>query len=133
MICRHETIADLASVLGVATVRRPVATWVGHTYTCPYVYSDGTMTLSVKELPTLGATLVYVAELRRSLGDTGTVVDVGDGAFTTNNGSAVTRKDNKVLLVDVAQLPAQFGNPATTRAEVALTVTDIILACWRGD
>jgi hypothetical protein len=54
-------------------------------------------------------------------------------ALTTTNGSVVSRKDNKVLVVDVARLPAQFGHPATSRHDVALTVTDIIFACWRGD
>ncbi len=133
MICRHETIADIARVLGVPTTKKPEATWVRHRYTCPYLYTDGSMTVSVKELPTLAATLAYVQGLRVALGDVGSIVNVGQQGFSTTDGSAVTRKDNKVLLVDVKRLPASFGVPATTRDEVALTVTDIILQCWRGD
>lgn len=133
MICRNETQEDFAEVLGVTPVTKPVGTWRNHKYTCPYHYSNGVMTLSVKELPTLAATLAYEKYLGRTLGDTGPVANVGQGGFTTTNGSVVTRKDNKILLVEIGRLPANFGNPATTRAEVALTVTDIILACWRGD
>ena len=29
--------------------------------------------------------------------------------------------------------PAQFGKPPTSRADVAVTVADVILACWAGD
>jgi hypothetical protein len=134
MICRTETIDDIARVLGVATVTRPTATWSAHKYTCPYRYADGTMTLSVKALPTLAATLTYVTTLRHELGDAGGFSDLGLSGFSTKNGSAVTRKDNKVLLVEVGQLPATFGKgPALARADVAITVTNIILACWRGD
>jgi hypothetical protein len=45
----------------------------------------------------------------------------------------VVRKDWKVLNVDISGLPAQFGNPATSRGDVAVTVADLILACWSGD
>jgi hypothetical protein len=45
----------------------------------------------------------------------------------------VVRKDWKVLTVDIAPLPAQFGKPATSKADVAYTVADIILGCWDGD
>jgi hypothetical protein len=133
MICRDEAVEDITHVLGVAPVRDPVPTWHAHRYTCPYVYRDGRMVLSVQELPTLALTRAYVRASARRLGDTTTVSGVGQGAFTTRDGSVISRKDNKVLTVDVAGLPAMFGKPSTTRAEVALTVTEIIFACWRGD
>jgi hypothetical protein len=133
MLCRDETIDDIAHVLGVTTTSPPTATWRHHKYTCPYRYADGTMELSVQALPTLPATRAYMVALGRVLGNTGAVGDVGQGAFMTRDGSVVSRKDNKVLVVDVARLPAQFGHPATSRADIALTVTDVIFACWRGD
>jgi hypothetical protein len=133
MICRTGTINDLAVVLGVHTVARPTAAWSQHKYTCPYHYADGTMTLSVKALPTLAAAVAYVSAVRHELGDRSGFSDLGLSGFTTKNGSAVTRKDNKVLLVEVGQLPAMFGSPVTSRADVAITVTNVILACWRGD
>ena len=133
LICSDDATSDIAHVLGVRTLTDPVPTWHHHLYTCPYRYANGRMVLSVKELPTLAGTRAYMGAVGRRLGDTGPVADVGQGAFTTTDGSVVSRKDNKVLLVDIAGLPANFGHPATTRAEVALTVTDIIFACWRGD
>jgi hypothetical protein len=133
MICRHEAVVDLARVLGARTLRTPVPTWRAHRYTCRFAYRDGSMVLSVTELPTLAGTRAYTRALAHQLGDTGVVGGVGQGAFTTPNGSVVSRKDNKVLLVDVAGLPSMFGHPATTRGEVALTVTQVIFACWRGD
>jgi len=133
MICRHEVVADLARVLGVATVATPSATWSRHRYTCPYRYRDGTMVLSVQALPTLAGTRAYMTSLGSALGVAGVVANVGQGAFATKDGSVVSRKDNKVLLVNVRGLPATFGRPATARGEVALTVTQVIFACWRGD
>jgi hypothetical protein len=45
----------------------------------------------------------------------------------------VVRKDWKVLVVDVAALPAQIGQPPTSSGEAAVTVADVILGCWNGD
>jgi hypothetical protein len=45
----------------------------------------------------------------------------------------VVRKDWKILTVDISGLPAQFGRPPTSRGDVAVTVADVILACWSGD
>ncbi len=131
-IC-DEAVGDIAPVLGVATVATPHATWHDHQYTCPYHYSNGTMVLWVKELPTIRATLAYMAVLRRRLGFTQSLANVGQGGFQTKGGWTVSRKDNKVLVVDVSGLPASFGHPASARWEVAQTVTDIVFACWRGD
>ena len=50
-----------------------------------------------------------------------------------NNGSMVVRKDWKILTVDISGLPARFGKPPTSRGDVAVTVADLILACWAGD
>jgi hypothetical protein len=133
MICRHETVVDFANVLGAKTVTPPSATWHDHRYTCTYRYKNGTMELYVQALPTLAGTIAYMHAIGLAQGDTGFVPNVGQGSFTTSDGSVVSRKDNKVLVVDVAGLPAQFGRPSTSRHDVALTVTDVIFACWRGD
>jgi hypothetical protein len=133
MICRQVTIHAFARVLGVATTSHPSPTWANHRYTCAYRYPRGTMVLYVQELPTLSGTRAFMTSLGRSMGDAGPVANVGQGAFATPNGSVVSRKDNKVLVVNVAGLPRTFGHPATARGEVALTVTELIFACWRGD
>jgi hypothetical protein len=33
----------------------------------------------------------------------------------------------------VGRLPATFGKPPDARANIALSVTQLIFACWRGD
>jgi hypothetical protein len=132
MVCAPEAQRDIAAPLGVtATVGTP--TWEDHTYSCRYEYPDGSFTVSVKELSSSAETDAYFDMLRRQLGETGTISGVGQGAFSTRDGSIVARKDWKVLLVDVSGLPAQFGTPLTSSADVAATVADVIMACWRGD
>lgn len=132
MICRTEAVQEIDSAVGVkAMVSSPA--WSNHVYSCTYKYPSGSMQLSVKELPDLIQTGAYYHQLGVRMGDTGTVPNLGQGAFRTTNGSIVVRKDSKVLLVDVTGLPAQFGQPPTTSGNVALTVADVILACWSGD
>jgi hypothetical protein len=132
MICRTEAIDEIDSAVGVkATVSRPA--WRDDVYSCTYKYPSGSMRLSVKELPDLPQTGAYYHQLETGMGDRGAVPNLGQGAFHTTNGSIVVRKDSKVLLVDVTGLPAQFGQPPTTSGNVALTVADVILACWSGD
>lgn len=132
MICRYEAIQEIDSALGVkATVSGP--TWADHLYSCRYGYPTGSMVLSVKELSSWGQTKAYFDQLARQMGHARTIQNLGQGAFQTTNGSMVVRKDWKVLLVDSAGLPAQFGQPPTSSGEVAVTVADVILGCWDGD
>jgi hypothetical protein len=131
-VCASEAQRDIAETLGVkAVVQSP--TWVDHLYSCQYQYPDGSMVLSVKELSSWAQTKAYFAMLGQQLGDTGALGNLGQGAFTTSNGSVVVRKDWKVLLVDISGLPAQFGVPPTSKGDIADTVSDVILGCWAGD
>ncbi|HTZ09750.1 MAG TPA: hypothetical protein VMB72_11785 [Acidimicrobiales bacterium] len=132
MVCAAEAQREIADALGVtAVVQRP--TWVGHRYTCVYRYPDGSFVMSVQELSSWDQTYAFFRSLGRTMGDTGTVRNLGQAAFTTTNGSVVVRKDWKVLLVDIAGLPPTFGVPATSSPDVALTIADVILGCWDGD
>jgi hypothetical protein len=132
MVCTPKAQRELAKVLGVtATVDAPA--WVAHRYSCRYRYPDGSFTLSVKELSSWPQTLAYFHALGGRLGDVRALPNLGQGAFQTTNGSVVVRKDWKVLLVDVTQLPGTFGVPPTTSGDVAVTVADVILGCWNGD
>jgi hypothetical protein len=132
MICRYEAIQKIDSAVGVtATVSAP--TWADHLYSCRYGYPSGSMRLSVKELSSWAQTKAYFRMLGVQLGHARTVQNLGQGAFQTTDGSMVVRKDWKVLLVDVAGLPPQFGVPATSSANVAVAVADAILGCWSGD
>lgn len=133
MVCSRHLQRELLPVLGVRPTQVTTPTWASHLYSCRYVYPDGSFGLSVKELSSWAQTKAYFAVLGRQLGDTGKLGDLGQGAFTTGDGSVVVRKDYKVLLVDISGLPASFGKPATPRADVAVTVADEILGCWDGD
>ncbi|HEY5252582.1 MAG TPA: hypothetical protein VIJ09_13010 [Acidimicrobiales bacterium] len=131
-VCSGEAQRDIAEVLGVkAVVQTP--TWVGHLYSCRYQYPNGSMVLSVKELSSWSQTKGYFASLGQQMGDVGKLGNLGQGAFTTSDGSVVVRKDWKVLLVDISGLPAQFGVPPTSKADIADTASDVILGCWAGD
>jgi hypothetical protein len=133
MVCATKTQSELANVLGVAPQQPVDPTWADHQYTCRFAYSNGALVLTVKELSSWGETKSYFHALGSRLGDTGALTGLGQGAFTTQNGSVVARKDWKVLLVDISGLPAQFGVPATSSADVANTVADIVMGCWSGD
>ncbi len=132
MVCSPKARVEIAQTLGVrASVSTP--TWIHQAYSCRYRYLDGDFVLTVKELSSWRQTLSYFAALGREQGRTATVPNLGQGAFQTDNGSTVVRKDWKILTVDISGLPAQFGKPPTSRGEVAVTVADLILACWAGD
>ena len=132
MVCQRKVQREVNLVLGVtATVSD--RTWVEHDYSCRYGYPSGSFELSVKELSSWAQTLAYFHGLGKQLGDTGSLGNLGQGAFRTSGGDVVVRKDWKVLLVDVSGLPSQFGVPPTSATDVGFTVADIILGCWDGD
>lgn len=132
MVCSPRAQKELADVLGLTgTVTTP--TWVNHVYSCRYSYPTGSFTLSIRELSSWAQTYATYSSLGATLGDTGKATGLGQGAFNTTNGSIVVRKDWKILLVDISNLPAQFGVPPTSAADVAYTVADVIMGCWSGD
>lgn len=132
MVCATKAQKDIAEVLGEkAVVATP--TWVGHLYACTFQYPSGSFVLSVKELSSWDETFSYFRSLGSQLGNAGGIQNLGQGAFSTSNGSVVVRKDWKVLLVDISGLPSQFGVPPTPSRDVAVTVADLILGCWEGD
>ncbi len=131
-VCRPKAANLIHDVVGeAAQISTP--TWRNHLYSCDYRYSGGTMVLSVKELSSWRQTYRYFDGLGRSLHKTIPIFQLGQGAFRARDGSIVVRKDWKVLLVNVAGLPRQFGKPATSVEGVALSVAGVILACWHGD
>jgi hypothetical protein len=132
MVCSDEAQREIAAPLGVTAVV-DATVWSGHRYSCRYGYPEGSFVLSVQELSSWAQTLAYYRSLGTQLGMTQTLDGLGEGAFSTRDGSVVVRKDWKVLLVDVSGLPPQFGVPPTSSADVAVTVADVILACWSGD
>lgn len=132
MVCESEAQKDLAGALGVTPTLVTPPTWVDHVYSCSYVYPDGTLTLSVKELSSAAQTTRYFDQLGKELGRQVNDVGEGQGSFLTKNNSLVVRKEWKVLLVDVTKLPAEFGKPPYPLANIALGVGTIIMGCWTG-
>jgi hypothetical protein len=130
--CQDDAQHELATVLGLkGTVG--TRTWLSHRYSCPYVYPDGKFVLSVQELSSWKQTFAYYRSLGHQLGRVRSLANLGQGAFQTTDGSVVVRKDWKVLLVNVAGLPAQFAVPPDSPKDIAVTVADVILGCWAGD
>ena len=132
MVCSDEVKGDVAELLGVPTVKPLSPTWIDHVFSCRFVYRQGAMTLSVKEFADQAETNAYFASLATKLGKTEDIQGLGQGAFTTKNLSAVVRKDYKVLVVDISQLPPKFGNPPDSRGNIALNVASTIMSCWTG-
>ena len=95
-----------------ATVSRP--TWVHHLYSCQYSYPTGSMVLSVKELSSWAQTKSYFRTLAEQMGKSQSINGLGQAAIKTTDGSIIVRKDWKVLLVNSAGLPDQFGQPPTS-------------------
>lgn len=134
MICARETQKEIAETLGVHTTEPVVPTWINHLYSCRYTYHNSFMVLSVKELSNQTQTNAYFTSIAHRLGQSQRPSLLDRGAFfTTKNRSAVVRKDYKVLLVDITGLPAHFGAPPETRADVAVKVAATIMGCWTGD
>ena len=132
MICETDVEREVFDLVGVKPSQPLQPLWKDHVYSCKYVYPNGTLTLSVKELANKAETDAYFASLATQLHKKKVVQYLGQGAFTTQNESAVVRKDYKVLTVDVSGLPAQFGTPADQRGNIALNVAASIMSCWTG-
>jgi hypothetical protein len=124
---------DIAEALSLTptSVTRP--TWVDQLYTCRYNYPNGSFTLSVKELPGDSQTVDYINQLASRLGQKEQLDGIGQGAFWTTNGSLVARKDDKVLLVDVADLPPRFASPPQAPNAISRVIGTVIMGCWNGD
>ncbi len=134
MICEDEAIKDIQQVIGyTAKVSKPTWDVSTHNYSCDYVYSQGTMTLSVREFDNADETTAYYNQRATELGGKDQDLQgLGQGAYTTKNGNTVVRKDFKVLTVDTTKLPEQFGNPPDTRANDGINVAATIMGCWTG-
>ena len=134
MVCAPDAQSEIGASLGVQPVQVTTPTWIDHVYSCRYIFANGVIVLSVKELPNASATRRYFNGLGRRLGRRPQPLLRGQAAFFTTNFSVIVRKDFKVLNVDVSRVPAQFGDPtlALDPAQVALNVTGTILKCWPG-
>jgi hypothetical protein len=131
MVCGTEAQEELSASFHIdADVTTP--TWVDHLLACTYQYPEGSFALSVKELPTIEGTIDYFASLVAQY-TVGEQLGLGQQGFLTTDGMSIVRKDNKVLVVDVGNLPARFGAPPMSRKDASLAITFTILGCWIGE
>jgi hypothetical protein len=132
MVCAPDAQRELTTALGVAATSVTTPTWTDHVYSCRYLYPNGAIAVSVKELSSAAETTAYFTSLRTQLGESQRLMGVAHGAFVTKDGSLVLRKDYKILFVDTSGLPVPFGSGFTTRSQVAVGVGLTVLGCWTG-
>jgi hypothetical protein len=133
MVCQKEAREDIAANVGVKETRVTTPKWVraSHTYSCTYIYPRGKITLFVKEMSSEAETTAYFDGVKQRTGVARELFDLGQGAWILKNNDVVVRKDYKVLLVDVRDIPANFA-PQRTRADVAFNIGFAIMGCWTG-
>jgi hypothetical protein len=134
MVCTTEVRGELADTLGVAATRVTKPTWKDHIYSCTFVYPKGSFTLATKELVDEKSTTDFFNGYKKKFGVKDTLFGLGQGAFVAKNDDLVVRKDYKVLLVDVQNVPAASGAfvPTMVRADVATNIASVIMSCWVG-
>lgn len=132
MVCGSDGQTALTAAFNVTGLNVTTPTWVDHLYGCIYQYPSGSFALSVKELPTIAATVDYFTSLKTK-STRAQQLALGQDGFTSADGTSVVRKDNKVLVVDVSTLPAQFGTPPQTPNQASQTIAATLLGCWTGD
>jgi hypothetical protein len=134
MICTTEVRGLLADNLRITPTRVTTPTWNDHIYSCTYVYPKGSLVLSVKELVSDKTTTDYFNLQKQKLGLKENLFGLAQGAFVAKNDDVVVRKDYKVLVVDVKNVPKGSGAfvPAMTRSDVATNVASVIMSCWVG-
>ncbi|MFG2820553.1 hypothetical protein ACGFX4_14120 [Kitasatospora sp. NPDC048365] len=131
MVCGGDVEREVTGALGTALLTPLTGSWVDPRYTCPYVFPGATLALVVDQTADRPAAEALF-ERRRAEAAGATAVDgLGEAAFARPDGSVVVRKDSMLLLVDVAGLPAGFGTPVRSRANIALTVATAVMTCWR--
>ncbi|HEY1486113.1 MAG TPA: hypothetical protein VGF84_08405 [Micromonosporaceae bacterium] len=131
LACSADALGDITTGLGVGVTKPLAPRWAEHTYTCSYVFADGTMVLSVTDNADATTALAALAAHRPT--NAVTVPGLGQQAYAVPDGTTVVRKDASILTVDVTGLPATFGVPPHPRNIDAITVAETILSCWTED
>jgi hypothetical protein len=133
MICQKEAQEDIASSLGIKTTSVTKPTWnrAQHIYSCTYVYPNGKIVLSVKEMSSADETTAYFDSIQKQFGKTQALIGLGQGAWVLKNNDVVVRKDYKVLLVNVTGIPKQF-RPLINSSDAAINIAVAIMGCWSG-
>ncbi|MET4095542.1 hypothetical protein [Arthrobacter sp. UYCu712] len=133
MVCGDQPMDRLTSILGLKEKPHTVNDWANNTFTCTYHLQDGALEISVQEAADKASALKYFEAMRALAQDAKPIAglaNLGFPAYETADGSAVFQKDNFVLHVDAADLPATLGPNNITRNALAYQLSTTILACW---
>jgi hypothetical protein len=131
-VCSHKAQSQIDAVFELTSIVS-TPTWSDHLYSCTLAFPQGQVRLSVKELSSWSATMAYFEGLGAQLGHKQTLYGLGQGAFLTNGGSVVVRKDWKVLLVDDSKFDVAALSRQSLGGTAAELVASVIMACWAGD
>jgi len=132
MVCASEAEQQIAAALDSDPDESPQHTWSDHLYTCRYHFPDGTLVVSVKELPDVPAATAFFASRASATPGHRPVSTQGQEAFVAPTGYTVVRKDSSVLMIDVSGLPDAFGPHRLSHVTVATAVAIVIMGCWSG-
>ena len=134
-MCAGDAQHEIAEALGLKAVRVSTPTWVDDLYSCTYQYSDGSFTLSVKELSSWNQTYAYFDDLGSRYGKASALGNLGcrvrSAKPTVRWWCARTGRCSPST--SPPALPPRFGVPPTSSSDIAVTVADVILGCWAGD
>jgi hypothetical protein len=76
-------------------------------------------------------TTAYFDGIEHADGFVQPLIGLGQGAAILKNNDVVVRKNYKVLLVDVHDLPGAFIT-LMSRSDVATNIAAVIMGCWSG-
>jgi hypothetical protein len=125
-ICEDMTRDNVANQLTEGRLLgAPVRTKSGSVTTCTYRITGGSLRLAVDERAGDSAARTSFAAAKRAATSPVKVPLLGSDAFTGDDGTTVTVKDDKVLTVDPTDLPA--GND---RTQIAQSISFEVLTCW---
>ena len=131
-VCSDETRSNVARQLAAqptasSLTKDPAKQKSGDRTSCTYEVDGGSMQMSVDQLTTNDAAQRHFDDLQSELGVTTVVPNLGTSAFTSESGVTVTRKDDKVLVIDTSMLPD--GND---KLQISQSLSFEILTCWTG-
>ena len=132
MVCGDETRTNIVKALSLPSEPPTTDSWADKLYTCTYSLPFGHLLLSVKETPDPAAARTFFDGLQQQAAGAAPIeglANLGFPAFQTPT-SAVFTKDNFVLTVDAAALPATLGPHDVSRDAFAYQIATAVLACW---
>jgi hypothetical protein len=133
MVCSNDIKGKVKQVLKLPGQPQTTSAFANEIYTCTYHLPLGPLILSVQHSPTKAAADAYFNHLKATLGQTDTLLGLGEKAYGTLNGVAVVLKDNETLAVDARGLPTVFGTNQQKRTDLANEIASDVLGCWTGD